>query len=75
MEVTDGTSCGREMDLNMDSFDRVFIVRETAQGWVVLDGREGIATTKSQSRAIRCAAMAAMTAQAQGFVATFRLDV
>lgn len=59
----------------MHSFERIFVVRASASGWAVSEGAEDIATVSSQSGAIKCAAMAAVTAQLKGYTATFRLDV
>ncbi|MEM6684084.1 MAG: hypothetical protein AAF607_17755 [Pseudomonadota bacterium] len=62
------------MSRDLEAYDRVFIVRLKDGAWVVTDGATSIATLASQRRAIRCAALAAMTAQAKGYVATFRLE-
>ena len=59
----------------MNTFERIFVIRPLHHGWAVNDGTDDIATVASQSGAIRCAAVAAMTAQAKGYTATFRLDV
>lgn len=59
----------------MHRFERVFIVRHEQSGWAVSEGADNIAIVESQSGAIRCAAMAAMTAQLKGYTATFRVDV
>lgn len=58
----------------MQAFERVFVIRPSRDGWSVSDGEDNIATVASQSGAIRCAAMAAMTAQVKGYTATFRVD-
>lgn len=59
----------------MQGFERIFVVRPSGGRWSVSDGQDNIAMVASQSGAIRCAAMAAMTAQVKGYTATFRLDV
>lgn len=59
----------------MKTFERIFIVRPEQAGWTVSEGADNIAVVESQSGAIRCAAMAAITAQVKGYTATFRIDI
>ena len=59
----------------MSRFERIFLIRPLSDGWAVSEGERDVAKSKSQSGAIKCAALAAMSAQAQGYVATFRMAI